>query len=300
MTKSCDKPSWEAQSFNVNGLQIHAKVWGPEDGERVIALHGWLDNAASFDLLAPQLPELRICAVDLAGHGLSGHRPGWGHYYFNEYVFDVLELASQLSWDAFSLMGHSMGAHISLMTAGTEPTLVNKLMLLEGFGAPSMVSPETIPILAQTAFRKTIGLRQKKAPIYPDLDAATNARVNGFFKIEESAARLLCDRGSQQNEEGLVFRSDPRLRFISSSAASHHEFCSYIRSATAPSCLILAEEGVPRDEVEMQERIHAHKNLRVEYLPGGHHLHMEEQSGDVAKIVADFFETKYEPLQGGS
>ncbi|MBL4606589.1 MAG: alpha/beta hydrolase [Pseudomonadales bacterium] len=296
MTINKDKMMWKAQSFNVNGLQIHAKVWGPEDGERVIALHGWLDNAASFDLLALQLPKLRICAIDLAGHGLSDHRPGWGHYYFNEYVFDVLELSNQLGWDKFSLMGHSMGAHISLMAAGTEPTLVNKLMLLEGFGAPSMVAPETIPILAQTAFRKTIGLRQKKAPVYPDLDAATQARVNGFFKIEEPAARLLCDRGSRRHADGVTFRSDPRLRFISSSAASHNEFCSYIRTVTAPSCLILAEEGVPRDEAEMHERISAHKNLRVEYLPGGHHLHMEAQSGDVAKIVADFFETQHIPL----
>ncbi|MBV1869655.1 MAG: alpha/beta hydrolase [Gammaproteobacteria bacterium] len=288
--------AWEDRSFDVNGLQIHTKIWGPKEGEKVIALHGWLDNAASFDLLAAQLPDLRICAVDLVGHGLSDHRPGWGHYYFNEYVFDVLELANQLGWDQYSLMGHSMGAHLSLMTAGTEPNLVKKLMLLEGFGAPSMVSPETIPILAQTAFRKTIGLREKKAPVYADLDAATQARVNGFFKIEASAARLLCDRGSRKTEGGISFRSDPRLRFISSSAASHNEFCSYIRAVSAPTCLILAEEGVPRDEAEMQERIHAHKNLQVEYLPGGHHLHMEEQSTDVARIVAEFFETKHLPL----
>ena len=293
MTKSNKNNEFEALSFDVNGLQIHVKMWGPKEGEKVIALHGWLDNAASFDLLAPQLPDLRICAVDFVGHGLSDHRPGWGHYYFNEYVFDVLELANRLGWDQYSLIGHSMGAHISLMTAGTEPRVVKKLMLLEGFGAPSMVSPETIPILAQTAFRKTIGLREKKAPVYPDLDAATQARVNGFFKIETSAAKLLCDRGSRQTEGGISFRSDPRLRFISSSAASHNEFCSYIRTVTAPTCLILAEEGVPRDEAEMQERIRAHKNLQVEYLPGGHHLHMEEQSGDVAKIVANFFETKY-------
>lgn len=283
---------WEARSINVNGLCIHGKEWGPQDGQKVIALHGWLDNAASFDLLAPQLPDLRIFAIDLAGHGLSDHRPGWGQYYFNEYVFDVLELANQLGWKEFNLMGHSMGAHISLMTAGTEPDRIKKLMLIEGFGAPNMIASETIPILAQTAFRKTIGLRGKVAPVYADLDAATNARVNGFFRIELAAARLLCERGSKPVEKGVVFCSDPRLRFISASSIGHDEFCAYIRAVKAPTCLVLAEDGVPRDEEEMQARINAHCDLRVEYLPGGHHLHMEEQSTDVAKIISEFFETR--------
>ena len=288
---------WIEQEFDVNGLKIHGQMWGPEEGECVIALHGWLDNAATYDLLAPQLPNMRIFAIDFAGHGLSGHRPGWGHYYFHEYVFDVLELANQMGWDKFHLMGHSMGAHIAVMVAGAEPLRVNKLMLLEGFGAPSMVSADTIPVLTQTAFRKTIGLRQKTAPVYPSLDAAVEARVNGFFTIERSAAHLICDRGSMAVEDGVIFRADPRLRFISPSVGGHAEFCGFIKALESPTCLILADEGVPRDEKELQERISVHKNLRVEYLSGGHHLHLEQQSVEVGEIVADFFETTHIPLR---
>ncbi len=288
------------QCFHINGLKMSAKLWGPETGTPVIALHGWLDNAASFDLLARQLPDLRICAVDFIGHGHSDHRPGWGHYYFNEYVFDVLELAQQLGWNRFNLMGHSMGAHISVMTAGVEPQLINKLILLEGFGAPSMVSPDALPTLMQTAYRKTVGLRQKNAPVYPTLEAAVQARINGFFKIEEAAARSLCERGTRITSEGVTFRSDPRLRFISSAAAAHEEFCGFVKAIEAPSCLILAEDGVPRDEAELQKRISLHRNLRVEHLPGGHHFHMEAQAPEVAAIVAEFFETRWQSLNDRS
>lgn len=46
----------------------------------MIALHGWLDNAASFSLLAPLLANQRILALDLDGHGYSGHRPAGAQY----------------------------------------------------------------------------------------------------------------------------------------------------------------------------------------------------------------------------
>ncbi len=56
-------------------IELAAHLYGPEDGQPVIALHGWLDNAATFSRLAPRLPGLRIVALDLPGHGHSDHRP---------------------------------------------------------------------------------------------------------------------------------------------------------------------------------------------------------------------------------
>jgi pimeloyl-ACP methyl ester carboxylesterase len=66
----------EETSFEIGGLRLAARVHGPADGRPVLAAHGWLDNAASFDHLAPLLPGLRLVALDLAGHGRSGHRVG--------------------------------------------------------------------------------------------------------------------------------------------------------------------------------------------------------------------------------
>ena len=70
----------EEVRLNLPHIELAAHLFGPEDGLPVIALHGWLDNANSFARLAPKLAGLRIVALDLAGHGHSGHRPAGAGY----------------------------------------------------------------------------------------------------------------------------------------------------------------------------------------------------------------------------
>ncbi len=280
----------EEKEFSVNGLTYRAKVWGPKDGKPVIALHGWLDNANTYDVIAPLLPSLRICSVDLAGHGYSDHRPGWGQYYFFEYVYDILEIAEQLGWGTFSLMGHSMGAHIATIIAGTEPEKVEQLMLIEGFGTPSNFSAAIIPEMNRKMYQRIRRLRGKKPPVYPSLDAMVKARVAGFFKISEAGARILTERSCVSEGDGYTWRMDPKLKLMSPAIISHEQFCEFIKQITAPTCLILADKGVPHSKELLDERIKCHNNLRIEHMQGGHHLHLEEQAPAVAEIIADFFQ----------
>ncbi|MEM8768285.1 MAG: alpha/beta hydrolase, partial [Pseudomonadota bacterium] len=79
--------------FEVFGRRITAKRWGDPAGEPTLALHGWLDNAATFDRLAPLLPELNLVALDFAGHGLSDHRPPGVHYHSFTDIQDVMAVA---------------------------------------------------------------------------------------------------------------------------------------------------------------------------------------------------------------
>merc|ERR1712070_495499 len=98
-------------------------------------LHGWLDNCDSFQLLAPLLCDNRdIVAIDFSGHGLSDHRQGPYHN-----IDDAAELilAADAAFGAgtpFSLLGHSRGALIATVAAGTVPGRVERLILLEGMG----------------------------------------------------------------------------------------------------------------------------------------------------------------------
>jgi len=83
-----------------DGLVVAAKAWGPATGPPVLALHGWLDNANTFDRLGPPLAAagLRVICIDFPGHGKSAHRSPDAVYAFTDYVYYVWALAKQLKW----------------------------------------------------------------------------------------------------------------------------------------------------------------------------------------------------------
>lgn len=113
--------------------QLVAKQWGPDDGQPVLVLHDWFDNAGSFDALVPFLkPEFKIVALDLPGHGLSSHLEPGSDYTGDRYVEDVAIAVDQFQWDVFSVVGHGMGAGIGYYLGLLYPDRVTRLVAMEG------------------------------------------------------------------------------------------------------------------------------------------------------------------------
>src|SRR5690606_28472850 len=116
----------------------------PDAEHRLLAAHGWLDNAGSFDLLAPRLAGCRLVAVDAAGHGRSGFRAPDASYALWHDVADLAGVADALGWETFSLVGHSRGAGTAMLLAGTFPERIERLVLIEG-GVPLVDAASEAP-----------------------------------------------------------------------------------------------------------------------------------------------------------
>jgi len=270
-----------------NGLELAAKMWGPENGELILALHGWMDNANSFDLLAPLLDDYRICSLDLAGHGHSEHRPLGCHYYVTDYVADVIGAANALGWDEFTILGHSLGANVSTLVAGTIPERIKKAIFIEGFGPPSR-SAHQGPEQLRQAITKNQNYDPDRIILYDDFNTLVHKRMNGGTVVNEQAARILCERGVKQVEGGWVWRTDPRLRHSSPMRLPEAETRRFIQNISAPGCLILGENGIPLQLMGLDERVKYHQALTIEKVPGKHHLHLEGQTDMVAQIIQKF------------
>ncbi|CAK9890329.1 MULTISPECIES: alpha/beta hydrolase [Pseudomonas] len=272
----------EEVRLNLGHIELAAHLFGPVDGLPVIALHGWLDNANSFARLAPRLNGLRILALDLAGHGHSEHRPAGAGYALADYVHDVLRVAEQMGWERFALLGHSLGAIISVLLAGALPERVTRLALIDGVIPPTS-GPQDAAERMGMALQAQLRLDSKRKAVHPTLDQAIEARMKGMVAVSREAAELLAQRGLMPVPGGFSWRSDSRLTLPSPTRLNEAQAMSFVQRIACPAKLVVAADGMLARHGELLEQL----PFEREQLPGGHHLHLNDQAG--ATLVADCF-----------
>lgn len=265
----------------VRGLRL-----GDGSGPKVLALHGWLDNAHSFLPMAPYLAGLDIVAIDLPGHGLSDHRAPGMFYHFVDWPFDVVSVLDALEWPSAALLGHSMGAGISSLVAGLVPERIRAAVLLEGLG-PLASDPAQTPDNMLRALEDMSRLEQRAPRPYVSLDVAASQLMKVAPRLSHPSALLLCERGMREVEGGFAWRADPRLRVTSPARMTQDMVLAFLRRVTAPTLLIQAKDGMPFDVTMMRERRDVMSTLELAVLEGGHHLHMDEAK-TVAETIAPY------------
>ena len=274
--------------FSLPHIEVAGKAWGEPGGLPVIALHGWLDNAATFDRVAPALDGVHLVALDLPGHGLSGHMPATGYSLWQQ-AASVLQVAEDLGWERFALLGHSMGAIISGILAGSLPERIIGAAMIDGL-MPFTSEADDAPRQMARFFKSSLQLGSKRKPIYDSADKAISARVlGGTTPISREAAGCLVERGLMPHDGGWTWRTDPQLMLPSPLRLTQRHAVSFIENISAPACLVLANQGVMHKHPEVLDRIDAFEHLQVHRIDGGHHLHLEAQAPEVAAILKDFY-----------
>ena len=126
----------------------------------MLCVPGLSANSRSFDYLAAELAAAghRVVAVDLRGRGLSSVT-GPGTYGWNNHAKDLLDAATALGAERFSLAGHSMGAFVGMVVARRAPQRVRRLALIDAAGIPEAASVQ--PILTAV---------QRLGAVYPSVD----------------------------------------------------------------------------------------------------------------------------------
>ena len=280
---------FEEVRLSLPHLEVAAHLYGAEDGQPVIALHGWLDNAATFSRLAPRLQGLRIVALDLPGPGHSDHRPAGAGYNIWDYAHDVLQVAEQFGWQRFSLLGHSMGAIVSVLLAGALPERVERLALIDGV-IPYTGEADTAPQKLGAALKAMLSVDDKRKPVYAAFDQAVEARMNGVGAVSREAAERLVQRGLMPVPGGYTWRTDARLMLPSSMRLTDAHARAFVEQIACPASLVLAEQGL----LTQPELLEFADSLpfAVQRLPGGHHLHLDDDAGAdaVAAVFNAFFQ----------
>jgi pimeloyl-ACP methyl ester carboxylesterase len=256
---------------------------------RVLALHGWLDNAASFVPLAPHLDGIDLVALDLPGHGGSAHRAPGHDYVFVDWIHDVLDALDALGWDRATLLGHSMGGGIASLVAASVPQRVERLALIEALGPIGGRVEDAVPRLRQAVAARRIADASpaRLARTMASVDAAIDARLAASTMARDAAA-LIVERNLRTVPGGVAWRSDPRLKLPGHVRSDEATVQAWLAAIECPVLVVAADPAPAYFSASIRDaRLHALKDGRCLEIRGGHHLHMEQPEA-VAKVLAPF------------
>ncbi len=119
----------EEKSFDTGEVRINYAE-GPASGPPVVLLHGLTGSWRGWGYLIPRLaPRWHIFALDLRGHGKSGH-PAQG-YAISDFARDVAAFLNGRIQQSAVLIGHSLGAATALFAAPLAQARIRGLILCE-------------------------------------------------------------------------------------------------------------------------------------------------------------------------
>ena len=158
----------------VNGIQLHYATWGDQAAAQraIVLIHGLTVNWTEWEPLGPALAAAGwyVIAPDLRGRGQSAKPPhGYGIPY---HANDVLSLCDTLNLARVAVMGHSLGAFITIFLAALHPTRVSHAVLVDAGG--------TTPADAMATIASSV---QRIGVVYPSLEAFMEARRQASASI---------------------------------------------------------------------------------------------------------------------
>lgn len=267
---------------------IAAKWYGSQHQKRpIVMLHGWQDNAGTFDTLIPLLsPEFSYLSIDFLGHGFSTWLPRGMCYTLMNYVQVLNFIRRHYKWEKISLCGHSMGACVATLYASLYPDRCDLLIAIDA----------TVKPLEEDGY---ISLMQGYTDDFIVLDGKNQSGAEpptyAYEEIIERWAKqsnvtyegveYLAKRGIKQSKvdsNRYYFTRDIRLKLIDFGRSTIPDDIHYklIERVTAPHLFIKAGKSTVyegADGVHRAVDIFKATNPKFRWIivrDGGHHLHL--------------------------
>jgi pimeloyl-ACP methyl ester carboxylesterase len=273
------------------GLEHHLLEWDGGGDHTVLLLHGFADNAWSWELMMQTGigARLHVVAPDLRGYGDTDWIGPGGYYHFIDHLVDVHALVQACGRQRVSIVGHSMGGSVAGYYAGSYPERVHRLALLEGLGPPE--TTDAMPDRVRAWIDAWERTRARPPRSYASLaEAAARLREHDPLLTAELAERLAVT-GTVVEDGRYRFKHDP-LHVTPGpwgfSVAVARQFWSRIR---CPTLLVEGGESLFRPLAEEHARRAAHiAGARQVTLPSAGHMMQRHQPVALAKLLTDFLQ----------
>ncbi|XP_045498300.1 probable serine hydrolase [Colias croceus] len=281
---------------------VAGRWWGPRNKQPLIAIHGWQDNAGTWDNLIPMLPaSTSVLAIDLPGHGNSSHYPtGMIYYVFWDGVVLLRRIVKHFKWEKISLIGHSLGGALSFMYAASYPDDVDKIICID-IASPAVRPPEIMVKATGWSINKILdyeNLTEDKIPCY-EYEEMIDIVLDAYKgSVSRDNCKVLMKRGMaptplSMKKRGFYFKRDPRLKVSGLGMMSIETALEY---ASQVKCKVLNIRAIPGQNWErldyymkVIEKLKQTADVNYIEVEGTHHVHLNAPE-NIIMHIEDFLE----------
>ncbi len=270
-------------SFELPGGRMAGIAFGAEKPTPdVVFLHATGFNARTYRALREPLGErFAVLALDARGHGLSTlPARTFGYASWRRHRDDVIAVLEHFT-SPVTLAGHSMGATVSLLTAGKRADLVAGLALIEPVILPAagyaFVELPGAPLLQRLTFPLARNAARRRARFDSREAAVKGFAGRGVFKPfpPEVVADYVADGLIENERGGFKLACAPAFE-AATYCAQRHDPWDALRKVTDPLVLLRAEYNSTISEAAMHRVAAIKPDARVATVEGaGHMLPME-------------------------
>ena len=260
--------------FQSQGLRLAYCAWGDPSKPPLVLVHGGRDHARSWDSVAEAFErDYYVVAPDLRGHGDSQWVSG-GEYLLRDHVLDLVALLDVLGERA-SVVGHSFGGYVVLLTAGAMPERFDALVLIEGTGPGPGAHPDEAmtPGGVRAWVERRHALEARAPRVYPTLEEARDRMVEANRRLTPELATHLARHGVREVEGGYAWKFDNLARAEArGGSVTPEQARAFWVEVTCPVLLLVGEEsGGRRADADNARHF---RDARAVTVPGaGHWVH---------------------------
>lgn len=269
-----------AQAFDggrvleLDGPDLNVKEFGPPEDRAIVLLHGYSASVEWWNRVAAALPDHRVVAVDLVGHGGSEAPSDAESYSIRSQALAVRNALDALGVRHAVMVGHSMGGFVGLEVAEEDPERVERVVISD---TPAEMNLAEMPALAGVACAPIIGQaidRLRPVDVITDSSLQTGF-ADGFavpplahHSLERMTHPGLCHARGQDGEPAAVDR---------------------IARLKQPVLVVWGERDVLTPTAVNVER-YREAGLTPVVIPGSGHSPMVEAPGQFVNAITEFIQ----------
>ena len=269
----------------IRGANYRVCEWGDSTAPAVFFLHGWGDTGTTFQFVVDMFEsDWHVVAPDWRGFGRS--TINCTSYWFPDYLADLHELLANYSpQQPARLIGHSMGANVGSLYAGTMPERVRALVNLEGFGLA-----DADPGDAPQRYRRWIEAQNERLAFseYHDLEALAFRIRKRSPHMSHEAAAFVANEWAASGADGVArLRADPHHKLPNPVLYRRAEAQACWQAVTADTMLVMGRESRLAEKLGGAASTMHQDAACVTIEDAGHMLHFEAPA-ELAQAIEGF------------